>query len=62
MAVLAPWGAALLAERDGPVLTIIPNGGDLAVLAGGALAAALVAGAVPALRAARASIETVLKA
>jgi len=62
VAVLAPWGAALLAERDGLVLTIIPNGGDMAVLAGGALAAALVAGAVPALRAARASIETVLKA
>ena len=62
VAGLAPWGAALLAERDGLVITITPGGGDLLVLATGALAAALLAGTAPALRAARAPIETVLKA
>lgn len=59
---LAPWAVALLASHDGLVLAATPTGGDLLVLTVGALAATLLAALFPALRAARASIETVLKA
>ncbi len=62
VAALAPWAATVLAQRDGLLISVVPTGQDLALLALGALAAALVAAAGPAVRAARAPIETVLNA
>ncbi len=62
VAALGPWAATMLAERDGLLVTVAPSVQDMTLLAGGAAAAALAAAAAPALRAARASIETVLKA
>lgn len=58
--VLAPIGAALLAERDGLLLDVVPAGDDLVWLVGGALTVCILVAMIPSVRAARASIEKVL--
>jgi putative ABC transport system permease protein len=56
----APPMARLLAERDGLLISVLPAGHDILVLAGGTFVVALVAALFPALKAGNASIETVL--
>jgi putative ABC transport system permease protein len=59
---LIQFGATLFAERDGLLLTGVPAAQDFAWIFGGAFAVSLIAATVPAIRAARAPIETVLDA
>ncbi len=57
---LAPSMAAMLAERDGLLISVLPTSGDILLLAAGTLIAAVAASLFPALKAGNASIETVL--
>lgn len=56
----APQMAVLLAERDGLLISISPTGQDIVPLLAGTVLAAMLAALFPAIRAMRASIETVL--
>jgi len=58
--LLAPPMVTLLAERDGLLISVLPTGQDIVLLAAGTVAAGLAAALFPALRAGNADIETVL--
>jgi len=58
--LFAGAGASLLAERDGLLLDTAPDAQDLALICTGAFLAAFLAALLPAIRASRAPIETVL--
>lgn len=62
VAVIGPLAASALAVHDGLVLEIAPSLADVVMLAIGAAIATLISALGPAWRAARAPIETVLKA
>lgn len=62
IALSGPAISELLAAHDGLVLDITPGLGDMLLLGGGAVAAALLAALGPAIRAARAPMESLLRA
>ena len=62
IALAGPPIAEVLASHDGLVLDIAPRAQDMLLIGGGAVAAALLAALGPALRAARAPMERLLKA
>ena len=55
-----PAVARILAEKDGLLVALIPTGSDILILTVGAVAASCLAAAIPAFRATRAPMETVL--
>jgi putative ABC transport system permease protein len=62
IALSGPWVSEMLAAHDGLVLDIAPSLEDMLLLGGGAAGAGILAALGPAIRAARAPMESLLKA